>query len=171
MAVLMENTSNTPHAADFRNAMSLLAGGVCVITTDGEAGLAGFTASAVTAVTDTPPTMLVCMNRSSYVYRSFVHNGVLCINFLSSTQQALSELFSNRDITAEQRFSQVPWQTLVTGAPALDRALVSLDGEIIDMHEVGTHTIFIVKISEIHVRSNISDFGGLAYFNRRYCIV
>jgi flavin reductase len=33
--------------ADFRNGMALLAGAVNVITTDGPAGLAGFTASAV----------------------------------------------------------------------------------------------------------------------------
>ena len=45
--------------ADFRDGMARLAGAVNVITTDGAAGPAGFTASAVCSVTDQPPTLLV----------------------------------------------------------------------------------------------------------------
>ena len=40
----------------FRQGMSNLGAAVNVITTDGAAGQAGFTASAVCSVTDTPPT-------------------------------------------------------------------------------------------------------------------
>ena len=47
-------------ATDFRNAMSLLTTAVNVITTSGETGMHGFTASAVCSVTDTPPMLLVC---------------------------------------------------------------------------------------------------------------
>lgn len=44
---------------DFRDAMARLGSAVNIITTDGPAGRAGFTASAVCSVTDTPPTLLV----------------------------------------------------------------------------------------------------------------
>ena len=47
----------------FRDAMSCMGAAVNIITTDGPAGRAGFTASAVCSVTDTPPTLLVCLNR------------------------------------------------------------------------------------------------------------
>lgn len=40
---------------DFRDAMARLGSAVNIITTDGPAGRAGFTASAVCSVTDTPP--------------------------------------------------------------------------------------------------------------------
>ena len=53
---------------DFRNAMSMLSAAVNVVTTDGPAGRHGFTASAVCSVTDTPPTLLVCMNTASRSY-------------------------------------------------------------------------------------------------------
>ena len=49
----------------FRNGMSLLGGAVTVITTDGDAGRFGFTATAVTSVTDEPPTLLVCMKATA----------------------------------------------------------------------------------------------------------
>ena len=49
----------------YREAMARLGAAVNVITTDGPGGRAGFTASAVTSVTDTPPTLLVCANRTN----------------------------------------------------------------------------------------------------------
>ena len=74
----------------FRQAMSHLAAAVNIVTTDGEAGRAGFTASAVCSVTDTPPTLLVCMNKSSRSYINFVENKVLCVNVLSADRAHLS---------------------------------------------------------------------------------
>lgn len=56
----------------FRDAMSSLAAAVNVITTDGPGGRAGFTATAVCSVTDQPPTLLVCINRSASVYETFI---------------------------------------------------------------------------------------------------
>jgi flavin reductase len=151
---------------DFRNGMALLAGAVNVITTDGPAGLAGFTASAVCSVTDQPPTLLVCMNRSSFAHRHFVENKAVCVNVLSAEQQPLSALFANREVTMDQRFARTPWRSLATGAPALDGALVNFDGQIAHIHEVGSHSIFLVELRE--VRLNEQDSQGLAYFNRAY---
>jgi len=42
----------------FRNGMAKLGTAVSIVTTDGPAGKAGFTASAICSVTDTPPTLL-----------------------------------------------------------------------------------------------------------------
>ena len=152
--------------ADFRDGMARLAGAVNVITTDGAAGPAGFTASAVCSVTDQPPTLLVCMNRASFAHRFFVENKVLCVNVLAADQQALSALFANRDVTMAQRFDQAPWRRLQTGAPALDVALVSFDGEIIQVHEVGSHSIFFAELQAMRIGDQ--DAQGLAYFNRGY---
>lgn len=68
----------------FRQGMSNLGAAVNVITTQGAAGQAGFTASAVCSVTDTPPTLLVCLNRSASVFETFKANKVLCVNTLNA---------------------------------------------------------------------------------------
>ncbi len=52
----------------FRQAMAHLGAAVNVITTAGPHGRCGITASAVCSVTDTPPTLLVCLNRSSAMH-------------------------------------------------------------------------------------------------------
>ena len=61
----------------FRDGMARLGSAVAIIATNGPAGRHGFTASAVCSVTDTPPTLLVCINRSVSSYAAFQENGVL----------------------------------------------------------------------------------------------
>ncbi len=51
----------------FREAMARLGAAVHIITTQGSAGKAGFTATAVASVSDSPPTVLVCLNRKSQI--------------------------------------------------------------------------------------------------------
>jgi flavin reductase len=153
----------------FRSGLSRLAGAVTVITTDGPAGAAGFTASAVCSVTDSPPTVLVCMNRSSHAHRFFAANGVLCVNVLAAAQQEVSARFASRDIPMDERFARTPWQACASGSPGLNGALVQLDGRIVATHEVGTHSVFIVELVEIRLdASDTPAPAGLAYFDRRY---
>jgi flavin reductase len=149
----------------FRNAMALLGGAVSVITTDGGAGRFGFTASAVCSVTDQPPTLLVCMNRSSYSNVHFKSNGVLCVNVLSADHQDISGVFANRELNMEQRFASAAWHVLESGAPVLDQALVSFDCRIAQAHEVGSHTIFYCEILDLKMGGSQE---GLVYFNRAY---
>ena len=149
----------------FRNSMAMLGGAVSVITTDGPAGRFGFTASAVCSVTDQPPTLLVCMNRSSFSNVHFKSNGVLSVNVLTPGHQEVSGVFSNRDLDTEQRFSSASWSTLESGAPLLDEALVSFDCRIAQAHEVGSHTIFYCEV--LGIRNGDSQ-EALVYFNRAY---
>lgn len=149
----------------FRNAMSMLGGAVSVITTDGPAGRFGFTASAVCSVTDSPPTLLVCMNRSSTSNAHFKSNGVLCVNVLGGAHEDISSTFSNRQLDSEARFSRAEWETLESGAPAMKEALVNFDCRIAQVHEVGSHSIFYCEILDIE-QGGSSE--GLVYFNRAY---
>ena len=153
----------------FRNGMSMLTGAVNIITTDGPGGRAGFTATAVCSVTDQPPTLLVCLNQASFVHRAFATNGVLCVNPLCGGQQALSEVFSNRGLSAEERFAHAGWTRLETGSPALAEALVNFDCRIVETHTVGTHSVFYCQVADLRQRDAGPGSGlGLVYFNRAY---
>lgn len=151
-------------ATDFRDAMSLLTSAVSVITTTGASGHHGFTASAVCSITDTPPTLLVCMNKNSRSHAHFVQNKVLAVNVLASHHQSISQAFASK-LTSEERFQQSSWETLETGAPILHDALVSFDCKIETIQEVGTHTIFICPIIAIQQNQHSQS---LVYFNRNY---
>mgnify|MGYP000378323263 FL=1 len=71
----------------FRDAMACVGAAVNIITTDGDAGQAGFTASAVCSVTVSPPTLLVCLNRAASVWPVFNQNRALCVNTLAAGQE------------------------------------------------------------------------------------
>ncbi|CCQ40995.1 NADH-dependent FMN reductase RutF [Yersinia enterocolitica] len=149
---------------DFRDAMARLGSAVNIITTDGPAGRAGFTASAVCSVTDTPPTLLVCLNRSASVYSVFQQNQTLCVNTLCADHESLSNLFGGKT-PMEMRFSAARWSTLVTGSPVLSGAVASFDCHITQVISVGTHDILFCQAAAV-IHSD--DQHGLAYFDRCY---
>ncbi|MBS69553.1 MAG: pyrimidine utilization flavin reductase protein F [Pseudomonas sp.] len=149
---------------DYRDAMARLAAAVNIITTDGPSGRAGFTATAVCSVTDEPPTLLVCLNRSASAHPIVIANGQLCVNTLAGAQRDLSNLFGGKTPMAE-RFAAAQWSTGVTGSPLLDGATVSFDCRISHSASVGTHDILYCEVLAVYRRDS-SD--ALVYFGRNY---
>lgn len=149
----------------FRQGMANLAAAVNVITTDGVAGQAGFTASAVCSVSDSPPTLLVCLNRSASVFETFQRNKVLCVNTLAAHQVQLSNIFGGKTPMSE-RFAHGKWEHLNTLAPVLQDALVSFDCEVVQSMSVGSHDILICQVQAIQQQG---EQNALLYFNRNYC--
>lgn len=150
----------------FRAAMAQLAAAVNVITTDGEGGRAGMTASAVCSVTDSPPTLLTCINQAARLNGLVKRNGVFCVNILGAAHQEISALFANSRQGMEARFAVGHWGTLVTGAPALEEAPVACDCRVVQAVEAGTHTVFLGEV--VGLRVNESEADGLVYFRRGY---
>jgi len=150
----------------YREAMARLGAAVNVITTDGPGGRAGFTASAVCSVTDTPPTLLVCANRANDSYPAMRANTILCVSTLTAAQQDISTIFAGlTEHTMEERFDACEWDTMLTGAPVLRGAAVAFDCRIDQVVEVGTHDVFFcvveaVGVGEVH--------EALIYLERGY---
>lgn len=151
--------------SSFRNAMSRVGASVHIITSAGPAGRVGFTASAVSSVTDSPPMLLVCVNRSASSHGPIIANGVLCVNTLSEEQEALSRRFSEK-ISFDKRFDGAQWGTLITGSPVLDHALASMDCKIVNAIAYGTHSVILAEVLEMRYREDQSR--GLIYFDRCY---
>lgn len=149
---------------DFRNAMASLGAAVNIITTDGPAGRAGFTATAVCSVTDAPPTLLVCLNRNASVWPLFRTNGVLCVNTLAAGQEALSTLFGGKT-AMDERFAAGDWHARPGGAPQLEGALVAFDCTITQVVSAGTHDVLLCEVVAL-ARSEAQH--GLAWFDRSY---
>ncbi|BAU38485.1 flavin mononucleotide (FMN) reductase [Acetobacter pasteurianus NBRC 101655] len=157
----------TVSADIFRNGMAALSSAVTVVTTDGPHGPHGFTASAVCSVSDTPPTLLVCVNRSTSAHPYILEHGVLAINVLHEGQDHLSNAFSSRSRSMAERFAAGKWHKGLTGAPVLDDALVSFDCRIREIRDVGTHTVIIAHVVDVTM-GETGTRSGLVWFNRQY---
>jgi flavin reductase (DIM6/NTAB) family NADH-FMN oxidoreductase RutF len=150
----------------YRDGMARFAGAVHIVTTDGPAGSAGFTASAACSVTDDLPTLLVCLNRASQLHTIFQENGVFCLNTLAGDQRELAELFARHGgMPMRERFALPGWEKFNTGAPVLRDTLVCFDCRIVDVKEVGTHWILFGAVQDIRMSSGTS---ALLYLHREY---
>ncbi|MEE8664193.1 MAG: flavin reductase [Acetobacter sp.] len=150
----------------FREAMSRLGAPVTIVTTDGPAGRHGLTLSAITSVTDTPPTVLVCLNRTNRSHQAFLQNGVIGINILGQLQSAVADAFASSRRTSDEKFAIGVWREGRTGAPVLNDATVTLECSIADIRTSGSHDVLFCTIE--HVSLHHEPDGGLAWFDRRY---
>lgn len=148
----------------FVGGMARLGTAVSVVTSAGPAGELGFTATAVCSVSADPPTLLVCMNRGSTQNAPLQRNGTLCVNVLSADQHGLSDLFAGRSgVSMQERFAQASWSRLATGAPALDGAVTSFDCQVVETHDVATHTVIVGRVAQVRIGQ---DDHGLVYAGR-----
>ncbi|SAK57641.1 4-hydroxyphenylacetate 3-monooxygenase, reductase component [Caballeronia pedi] len=150
----------------FRQAMSHLGAAVNVITTMGAHGRCGITASAVCSVTDSPPTLLVCINRSSAMHAAFAGNRNVCVNVLPGHLEQIARHFAGlTPLSMDERFSLPVWDAGTNGVPVLRDALASLQGTIVEAKEVGSHSVMFVETHDIRVRD---DGDSLIYFDRNF---
>jgi flavin reductase (DIM6/NTAB) family NADH-FMN oxidoreductase RutF len=150
----------------FREAMARLGAAVHIVTTDGPGGKHGFTATAVSSVSDQPATLLVCLNHRSRIVSSLHENRVLCVNTLRAGDDSIADVFAGRTgLTGAQRFLQGQWTVLETSAPVLASAVVSFDCRVNESKPVASHNVYFCGV--VAVRQG--DPGqALVYHEREY---
>jgi len=168
VALFPQTTLEAPAVSQdqFREAMSLLGAPVVLVTTDGPGGRQGLTVSAISSVSDTPPTVLVCLNRSNRSHQAFLKNGVIDISVLSPVHHDLARIFASRSVEPDEKFSRGDWIPGETGSALLSDALVTLDCEIDAIHSAGTHDVLFCAVKSISTSADAEH--GLAWFSRDF---
>jgi flavin reductase (DIM6/NTAB) family NADH-FMN oxidoreductase RutF len=150
----------------FREAMSRVAGAVHIVATDGPAGLGGATATAVTSVSDSPPSLLLCLNQQSQTLDRIRGNGVFSVNVLSGDQEEIAAVFSGaRGVDGGARFQAGHGWRLGEGAPVLASALASFSCRLTVLTPVGGHVIAIGMVEQAVVGEALPP---LLYHRRDY---
>ncbi|HEY5817726.1 MAG TPA: flavin reductase [Mesorhizobium sp.] len=153
----------------YRDAMAHFAGAVHVITTDGPGGLRGTTVIAACSVSDSPPTVLACLNRENLNNQAFVANGRFALNTLAARHEPLSVAFSGvTGLTPAERFAMAEWDTIATGAPTLVGAVAVFDCELVDTKDLATHRVLFGKVTGLRVGDNLRP---LIYHDRGYHVL
>jgi flavin reductase (DIM6/NTAB) family NADH-FMN oxidoreductase RutF len=150
----------------FREAMSRIAAAVHVVTTDGPAGRAGATMTAVASVSDAPPTLLVCLNRAGRTGGILIANGVFCVNTLSDGDERLAGVFAGvGDLAPSERFAAAVWRRGISGAPRLDGARAALECRVTEAREVGSHQVIFGEVVAVTIAE---PSPALVYLDRDY---
>ncbi|MFF5228256.1 flavin reductase [Dactylosporangium sp. NPDC000521] len=169
------NAVRTPNVdrEHFRSVAGRFATGVAVLTSRGVQARAGMTVSALTSLSLDPPMVLVCVNRSVPTERSVAEAGTFCLNILGEGQEQLALQFAR---PGEDKFTGVRVHEGVLGNPVLTDALASIECEVSDTVQAGSHSIFIGRARDAQAREGLpltyfrGGFGGLTLdrFNQVY---
>lgn len=152
--------------AEFREAMSRVAGAVHVIATDGKAGLGGTTATSVTSVSDSPPSLLVCLNQASQTLQRIRDNGAFSVNVLSAGQREIADTFAGvTGLEGAARFRVGHGWQIGGGPPVLEMDLVSFVCALSDMVPVGSHIVVIGTVLQVKLGGGHTP---LVYHRRAY---
>lgn len=154
----------------FRAGMARLAGAVNIVASDGKSGKGGITATAVCSVSDTPPSLLVCVNTGNELNPFIKANQHFSVNLLGTSHELLANRFAGFDkVPMPERFEMGNWETLVTGSPILTNSLVSFDCRLTGFQEIGTHTVMFGEVMDVKI--NELEVEPLLYFARNYTTV
>ena len=136
-------------AANLKRALRGMPGPVALITTrDPTTGEpAGLAASAVIPVCMSPPSMLVCVNRSASVHAAIEASGRFCINLIGAAQTGLVAAFSSSD-QRERRFATGVWDER-HGLPQLPAAPASIFCTVRSTLLFGTHEAFVGEVFDV----------------------
>ncbi|BCH23894.1 flavin oxidoreductase [Mesorhizobium sp. L-8-10] len=132
--------------AEFKIAMRQVAASVAIVTARSGKLRNGLTATAVCSVAASPPTMLVCINRSASAEPLIQESGAFAINFLTDGQHGIARLFSTSKLAPEDRFVEGTWGSLETGAPVLEGTVASFDCRVESQLSSGTHHIYLGRV-------------------------
>lgn len=148
--------------------MSHAACTVNIVTTDGPAGRAGVTVSAMASVSadSSLPTLLVCVHHLSPAAARIIENGVLCVNVLRDDQSYISDTFAGRfKDEVGDKFDCTEWVNCASGAPRIADPLVAFDCRLMSSERIGTHYVLLCEVQSTHISGTGSP---LIYANRAY---
>ena len=147
----------------FRQAMRRFPATVTVVTTRRDGTDCGMTATAVTSLSMDPPSLLVCVNRSSGFHGHLEDSDRFCVNVLRQGQDRISTNFGGAKSSAE-RFSEGDWQErngLLYLADA--QAVIFCKKSAAYIH--ATHSIVVGEATDLILHETVAP---LLYIDGRY---
>jgi flavin reductase (DIM6/NTAB) family NADH-FMN oxidoreductase RutF len=152
--------------ADFRLAMREFASGVAIVTCASGKERAGCTATALASLSLSPPSLVLCLERSSSTLAVLTRAGVFAVNILAAQHGALASHFAGGNgVDGEARFEEGGWSSFETGAPVLVDALAALDCRVEEIVERHTHAIVIGAVQAARLGGKKS---GLLHWRSRF---
>ena len=120
------------------------------------------TVSSVTSISMDPPSLLICINKSSRIHDTIVLGSKFCINLLNSNQENLSNICSDEDMY-DKRFKDKNWN--LDDIPFLQNAQANIFCKVDKLTSYHTHTIVVGLVEDANYADEIST---LTYVNGEY---
>lgn len=144
----------------FRNAMGKFATGVTVIITEVDGEPHGMTANAFMSVSLNPKLVVVSIGENAKILNKIKQSQKFTVNILAANQQEVSMIFAgqikeNREVVFDR----------LGGQPVVPGAIVQVSCEVSAEHVEGDHTLFIGKVTDLHLEDAAEP---LIFYSGRY---
>lgn len=150
-------------ATGYKEAMAQLASAVSVAACWDGALPAGLLVSSLTPLSAEPPRVLFCVQKSVRSHDAFLRASVCSLHVLAEPDLEEARRFSEAGRQVE-RFDPMRWSLDRDSPPRYRLALIGLVGRIRSRIDAGTHSVFVVNLTETDVREG----APLVYVQRRY---
>lgn len=130
--------------------------GVTVVTAMDDDVPRGLAVNAFASISLDPPTVIVCVQRTSSTHDCLFRAQHLSINILSTDQLDVVTTFSGK---SPDKFAEVDWSPGTHGSPLLDRSSAQMEVEIRERLQASTHTVFVCRVME----ASVSDRTPMVY--------
>ena len=142
----VQSAAVTPHV--FRQACSLFATGVTVISTEHDDVRVGLTVNSFSSVSMDPPLVLWSLRTHSRSRAYFENAGRFSVSVLSARQRDVALRFASG---SDDAYAQMPDVFSGNGLPLIGGALAHMDCTVRAVHEAGDHLIFIGEVVDLAV--------------------
>ena len=120
------------------------------------------TVSSVTSISMDPPSLLICINKSSRIHDTLQIGSKFYINLLKKDQEELSNICSDEE-SYEERFNNENWDT--KEIPFLSNAQANIFCKVDKLTSYHTHTIVVGLVENANHTNEIST---LTYVDGKY---
>lgn len=116
-----------------------------IVTTVAGSERAGCMVGFATQSSIDPPRYLVCISKRNRTHRVAESAPVLAVHFVPSEREDLAELFGGETGDEVDKFSRCDWREGPAGVPIVEGCGNWFAGEILERHDLGDHTGFLLR--------------------------
>jgi flavin reductase (DIM6/NTAB) family NADH-FMN oxidoreductase RutF len=130
--------------------------GVTVVTTMDDDTPRGLAVNAFASISLDPPTVMVCVQRTSSTHDCLFRADHLAINILSVDQLEVVQRFAGK---SPDKFQGLDWSPGPSGSPLLVGSSAQMETEIRERLQASTHTVFICRV----VHAAVTETDAMVY--------
>ena len=152
---------------EFKDAMSVLAGAVVMVTTYVEGRPWGLTISSCCSVSAEQPQILISLRSSTVSCREVIRSRGFGVSMLSAAQRPVAEFGA---AVGAPKFvdDYCEGDDEVRTGPPIAGALCHLSCSVVSSFEVGDHELIVGRIRKVRMREDKRAADPLLYFDRGF---
>ncbi len=114
-------------------------------------------------VNSDPPMTYISVRRERHSYEILKEEREFVINLVNEELAEAADFCgvrSGRNVDKFQKMNLNPGKCEVVSCPLIEESPVNLECKVVEVHEYGTHDMFVAEICRVHVNEDLIDENG-----------